>query len=199
MSDILDKPKFLFPRSYRYYLVGQYILLGGALVVLGDLVLSLIIELVRVFQDDVTFSINDRIYSGLGIFATLLAATYLVHRHKERIRETVGNWAPLEFSNPVSVRTGVRDAGGEIRDCCFEAEMTLWFSSDETASDAAKIQGRIRDALKLFLEEASQDPVLRRSKNYFNDWINDTFQMPEMQKIEVRSLKFYPAPRTETE
>jgi hypothetical protein len=195
----IDKPKYLFPASYKYFLIGQYILLGIAIAVFGDFILALIFELVHTFKSDEGFDFNTRLLSDLGICALFLIGVFFTHRHKEHIREMVGNWAPLVFKDPVWVRTGVRDSGGDILDCKFEAEITLWFSNTDCADAATKFQGKIRDALKLFLEEASQDPVLRRSKNYLNDWINESFQMADLQKIEVRSIKFYPAPRGEDE
>lgn len=194
-SSTTDKPKYLYPVSYRYYLVGQYALLGISIIVFGDFVFALILEVVHSLRTDDGFSFNARLLSDLGICGVFLAGVFFTHRHKERIREMVGSWEPLVFAEPVWVRTGVRDASGEILDCKFEAEMTLWFSDSDSVKEATKFQGKIRDALKLFLEEASQDPVLRRSKNYLNDWINDSFEMADLQKIEIRSIKFYPAPR----
>lgn len=190
-----EKPKYLYPVSYRYYLIGQYVLLGISIVVFGDFIFALILELVQTIKTDDAFAFNARLFSDLGISAIFLVGVYFTHRHKERIREMVGNWAPLPFRDPIWVRTGVRDSSGQIIDCKFEAEMTLWFSDSDSAREAAKFQGKIRDALRLFLEEASQDPVLRRSKNYLNDWINDSFQMADLQKIEIRTIRFYPAPR----
>ncbi|MBL6600778.1 MAG: hypothetical protein ISP41_17970 [Alphaproteobacteria bacterium] len=190
-----EKPKYLYPVAYRYYLIGQYALLGISIIVFGDFIFALILEVVHTVKTEDGFSFNARLLSDLGICAVFLAGVFFTHRHKERIREMVGNWAPLVFRDPVWVRTGVRDSSGEILDCKFEAEMTLWFSDSDSAREAEKFQGKIRDALKLFLEEASQDPVLRRSKNYLNDWINDSFEMADLQKIEIRTIKFYPAPR----
>jgi hypothetical protein len=197
-SQDIEKSKYLYPTSYRYYLIGQYVLLGISIIVLGDFVFALIFELVHSLKTDEGFRFNTRLTSDLGICALFLVGVYFTNRHKERIREMVGNWAPLVFEEPVWVRTGVRDGGGAILDCRFEAEVTLWFSSADNVDEARKVQGKIRDALKLFLEEASQDPVLRRSKNYLNDWINESCQMPELQKIEIRSIKFYPTPPDET-
>jgi hypothetical protein len=194
-----EKPRYLYPVSYRYYLIGQYVLLGIAIIVFGDFVFALILELVHTIKTEDGFSFNARLLSDLGISALFLIGVFFTHRHKERIREMVGNWAPLVFRDPIWVRTGVRDSSGEILDCKFEAEMTLWFSDADSAREAEKFEGKIRDALKLFLEEASQDPVLRRSKNYLNDWINDSFQMADLRKIEIRTIKFYPAPRGEDE
>lgn len=191
----LDKPKYLFPVSYKYYLIGQYILLGLAIAVFGDFVLALVFELVKTLKTEAEFNFSARLFSDLGISVSLLAGAYVTHRHKERIREMVGNWTPLRFPEPIWVRTGVRDSGGDIIDCKFEAEVTLWFADADSAEAATKLQGRIRDTIKLFLEEASQDPVLRRSKNYLSDWLNESFKMPDLQKIEIRSTKFYPAPR----
>jgi hypothetical protein len=198
-SKNLDKPKYLFPPSYRYYLIGQYVLLGISIAVFGDFVFALIFEIVHTLKSEDGFRFNMRLASDLGICALFLIGVFFTHRHKEHIREMVGNWAPLVFHDPVWIRTGVRDAGGDILDCKFEAEVTLWFSASDCAKAASKFQGKIRDALKLFLEEASQDPVLRRSRNYLNDWINDSFDMPDLERIEIRSIKFYPAPRGEDE
>lgn len=194
-----EKPRYLYPVSYRYFLIGQYVLLGIAIIVFGDFIFALILELVHTIKTEDGFSFNARLLSDLGISALFLVGVFFTHRHKERIREMAGNWAPLVFRDPIWVRTGVRDSSGEILDCKFEAEMTLWFSDSDSASEARKFESKIRDALKLFLEEASQDPVLRRSKNYLNDWINDSFQMADLQKIEIRTIKFYPAPRGEDE
>lgn len=194
-SQNLDKPKYLYPASYQYFLIGQYALLGISIVVFGDFIFAVILEVVHAIKSGQGFRFNARLFSDLGICALFLIGVFFTHRHKERIREMVGNWAPLVFKDPVSIRTGIRDSGGDILDCKFEAEITLWFSDADNANAATKFQGKIRDALKLFLEEASQDPVLRRSKNYLNDWINESFEMPELKKIEIRSIKFYPAPR----
>ena len=195
----IEKPKYLFPASYKYYLIGQYVLLGISIAIFGDFILALIFELVNVFQTEESFNFSARLSSDLGLSALFLAGMYFTHRHKEKIKEMISNWSPLVFQEPVWVRTGVRDSGGQILDCKFEAEVTLWFSDADSASAASKFQNKIRSALKLFLEEVSQDPVLRRSKNYLNDWINDSFQMQDLQKIDIRSIKFYPAPRGEDE
>jgi hypothetical protein len=198
-TENIEKPKYLFPASYKYYMIGQYVLLGISIAIFGDFVLALIFELVNMFQTEEGFNFTTRLSSDLGLSALFLAGMYFTHRHKEHIKEMISNWAPLVFKEPVWVRTGVRDSGGQILDCKFEAEVTLWFSDADSASAASKFQNKIRNALKLFLEEASQDPVLRRSKNYLNDWINDSFQMQDLRKIDIRSIKFYPAPRGEDE
>ena len=193
-SQNLDKPKYLYPTSYQYYLVGQYVLLGISIVMFGDFVFAVILELIHTLKTEAGFTFNARLFSDLGICALLLIGVFFTHRHKEHIREMVGNWAPFVFEDPVWIRTGVRDSGGDIVDCKFETEITFWFSDASGADKALKFQDKIREALKLFLEEAAQDPVLRRSKSYLNDWINDSFKMPDLQKIEIRSTKFYPAP-----
>lgn len=194
MAQAIETPKYLFPASYKYYLLGQYFLFGAAIIVFGDFVISVIIEVVDNLSSDESFNFSARLSSDLALCVLLLAAAAFTHRHKERIRLMISNWSPMTFDEPIWVTTGVKDSNGEILDCRFEAEMTLWFADEESADAASKFQGRIRGALKLFLEEASQDPVLRRSKNYLNDWVNESFQMQDLQKIEIRSTKFYPAP-----
>ncbi|MDA1309536.1 MAG: hypothetical protein O2985_08020 [Proteobacteria bacterium] len=148
--------------------------------------------LVSAFQSTVGFQITSRLISDLGGCVLLLALSYFIHQHKEHIRAMVSKWTPLEFPGPVCVLTGIKDSGGEIRQCRFEVGMTLWFADEHSAAEAIKTQDKIHNAMQLFLEEAAHDPVLRRSRGYLNDWINDSYKMPDLQRIDVQSLTFSP-------
>jgi hypothetical protein len=193
-SPNLDKPKYLYPASYQYFLIGQYVLLGISIAMFGDFVLATIFELVNTLKTDEGFRFNARLFSDLGICVLLLIGVYFTNRHKEHIRELVGNWAPMVFQNPVSIRTSVRDSGGATLDCDFETEVTFWFSDAACVERALKYEAKLGEALKQYLEKASHDPVLRRSRSHLNNWINESFQMQDLKKIEIRSIRFFPAP-----
>jgi len=150
--------------------------LVGSIIIFGDLVYLVIAGLVSTFQSNLGFQITLRLISDLDGCVLLLALSYFIHQHKASICSMVSKWTPMEFSGPFCVLTGIKDFGGEIRQCQLEVGMTLWFADKNSASEAIKIQDKTHNAMKLFLEEAAHDPVLRPSRGYLNAWINNSFK-----------------------
>ena len=175
----------------------QYACLGIAIITTGDFLVATLSATFDWLMSDKGLNIAGRAYLDLALAVGLAAVTFFTHQYKEKIRDMVSNWAPMEFDPPVVVKTGVRDDAGNILTCKFTAELTLWFSSDDDVEQMKRYENKVRNALKLFLEEASQDPLLRRSKTYLNDWFNESFHLPELRKVEVHSIKMSPVTNME--
>jgi hypothetical protein len=191
-NDVNRDISYLYPPNYKVFILGQYVTVGTAIILLGFTGFNLLIEFSGwIFGEGNTIDISVHYTNVAGIFGLFIVA-FLIHRHKESIRHAVDQLSPLRLDEPVWIETGVRDTTGAIVTCRFEADLTLWFVNDKAAKEAEIIQGNIRNALKLFLEEASQDPVLRRSTTYFDEWLNGAFLLPGLAKIRTKTIQFSP-------
>lgn len=187
-----DPRNHLLPDNFQYYVIAEGACFTFSIVFISMMLFSLLPKVIDAMfgAEQIIISATELTY--LGISALFLAGGIGLRKRKQFIAEDVGNWVELEFDDPLDVDVNIKDYSGKFTECEFIVKMKLWFENQDKHGEASRIVEQIQKALKLYLAEAGQDPVMRQSPIYLADWLNDSFVLDGLKRIEVVSSKFQP-------
>lgn len=182
----------LFPSSYGYAYWAMYTSMLLGILLFSDLSVRLVIGFFGFLGGDEWDPLRRReILDAVGALAAATLA-YMCFRYRRDVRGRIDKWVKFEFAKPISIDLVIDDTSGRPIKVRFTVDMDFWFEDEDGAQEARRIEEKIVATLELFLEEASRDPVARRSKTYFQEWIDEAFKMPKVAKIDVKSTDMRP-------
>lgn len=184
----------LFPPSYGYAYWVQYGCLLVGILLTSHLIVNVVIGLFGYLGGERWSVFGGRELTDVVGAVAAFSLAGMGYQYRRKIRNEIGKWTRFSFKEPISIETPIQNSTGEMVECRFVVDIDLWFETKSAAEEARVLEDKIVLVLQTLMEEASRDPVARRSKTHFHEFLEAVFTLPKVARIDVKSTDFKPVP-----